>query len=440
MLKNGFRLADEPFLQLVLNAVRSAHLSDMHLRSRILIHDAACLMGVVDEMQCLQYGQVFLQPFNPHDSTTSPRVVTGSVVVTKSPCFHPGDLLVLKAVDRPQLRHLVNVVVFPAAGPRPHTDEISGSDLDGDLYLTIWDRDLIPRERRYPPMDYGATTQKEKHPIAMNDVYDFFIDYIRNDQLGVIANAHLVQADINDGGAKSKPCLELARLHSVAVDFPKTGVPAVMRSELRARVYPDFMAKTNRHSYESTKILGKLHRRVREEVTTGGIAFTGSSLFDESLVLVGHETHLDSARRLRDAYDCELERLMNRYDVRSEGEAITGYVLRLGLRQRRRKMYDARNQLRKEVEELVKKYRARFHFDVEPDSEAATLKASALYVATYQRTDDSPSARVGTLYSCPWIVYDYLCQLKAATIDSDCESDDGMETPDFSSAPNSDVD
>ena len=56
----------------------------------------------------------------------------------KNPCLHPGDLRRLDAVDHPSLHHLYNCIVFPRVGLRPHTTEISGSDLDGDNFFVYW--------------------------------------------------------------------------------------------------------------------------------------------------------------------------------------------------------------------------------------------------------------------------------------------------------------
>lgn len=62
--------------------------------------------------------------------------------------------------------------------------------------------------------------------MCPQEITDFFLNYLRNDNLGVIANAHLVWADLSEGGARCEECLQLAALHSKAVDFPKSGVPA----------------------------------------------------------------------------------------------------------------------------------------------------------------------------------------------------------------------
>lgn len=37
--------------------------------------------------------------------------------------------------------------------PRPHPNECSGSDLDGDIYFVCWDPELIPSQQ-ISPMDY----------------------------------------------------------------------------------------------------------------------------------------------------------------------------------------------------------------------------------------------------------------------------------------------
>lgn len=61
------------------------------------------------------------------------------VVVSKNPCYLLGDVRVLRAVssmERPELhrleKDLVDCIVFPIEGVRPHSEEIAGSDLDGE--------------------------------------------------------------------------------------------------------------------------------------------------------------------------------------------------------------------------------------------------------------------------------------------------------------------
>lgn len=88
----------------------------------------------------------------------------------------------------------------------------------------------------------------------MTLITHFFVDYIVNANLGMVANAHLAHADASPDGARDPRCLELARLHSLAVDYPKTGVPAVLGLELRPKSFPDFMENKTKPKYEAQKV------------------------------------------------------------------------------------------------------------------------------------------------------------------------------------------
>jgi RNA-dependent RNA polymerase len=139
-----FNIVEEPFfVKLIITCIFNV-IREIIDRTKIRIsHEKARNMfGIVDEYGVLEEGQVFVQYtrirepklYEPEEleSREDERVIlTEKVVITKNPCHHPGDLRVFDAVYRKELTHLVDVVVFPQKGKRPHPNEISGSDLDG---------------------------------------------------------------------------------------------------------------------------------------------------------------------------------------------------------------------------------------------------------------------------------------------------------------------
>lgn len=64
-------------------------------------------------------------------------------MITRNPATHPGDVRIMVGVDRPELRHLNNVVVFSSKGQRPACNMMAGGDLDGDVYFVCWDQTLL---------------------------------------------------------------------------------------------------------------------------------------------------------------------------------------------------------------------------------------------------------------------------------------------------------
>ncbi|BBG93157.1 hypothetical protein Prudu_001082 [Prunus dulcis] len=98
----------------------------------------------------------------------------------------------------------------------------------------------------------------------MEEVEESFTNFIVNDNLGIICNAHIVFADREHWKASSASCIELAHLNSHAVDSPKTGVVVKVPSHLRVHEYPDFMEKFDKPTYESKRVIGQLFRQVKD--------------------------------------------------------------------------------------------------------------------------------------------------------------------------------
>lgn len=192
MLSAGFEPRTEPHLRGMLMCIRAAQLWGLREKARIFVTEGRWCMGCFDESGVLQEGQCFIQVstpllekcFSKHGSLFAETknnltVVRGTVVIAKNPCLHPGDVRILEAVDAPELHHLYDCLVFPQNGERPHTNEASGSDLDGDLYFTTWDENLIPPSKKsWPPMEYAPadvkTLQRKITRLVLSSNSTFF--------------------------------------------------------------------------------------------------------------------------------------------------------------------------------------------------------------------------------------------------------------------------
>eukprot|EP01018_Ginkgo_biloba_P010062 Gb_08299 [translate_table: standard] len=92
----------------------------------------------------------------------------GGITRSSLQLYKNRDVRILDAVDAPNLHHLVDCLAFPQKGHRPHPNEASGSDLDGDVYFVSWDSRLIPPSgESWEPMDYApGATKESKHPVT----------------------------------------------------------------------------------------------------------------------------------------------------------------------------------------------------------------------------------------------------------------------------------
>lgn len=91
--RSGINFTREPFFRSLLLAIYKSRLGDLLRRARIVIPEThgRLLMGVIDETDTLEYGQVFVR-YSKLVSEPGKELITlkGKVVISKNPCFHPG--------------------------------------------------------------------------------------------------------------------------------------------------------------------------------------------------------------------------------------------------------------------------------------------------------------------------------------------------------------
>lgn len=119
--------------------------------------------------------------------------------------------------------------------------------------------------------------------------------------------------------------MELAKLHSRAVDYVKTGVPAEMEKKLTPKQYPHFMEKPFRKTYRSTKILGQMYDAVSRVTFTPNYETPFDSRILKRYTL--DNEMLKKARHIKTQYDTAMKRIMGQMEIRTEFEVLSAFVM-----------------------------------------------------------------------------------------------------------------
>ena len=435
LVRAGFRLSQEPFVMSLLHLWRAWSLKFLKGKAHIHLSAGALILGCMDEtatlkghfdqehrmeatreekMACLP--EIFVQVTDPR--TGSLKVITGLCIVARNPSLHMGDIRVCKAVDTPKLRHLRDVLVLPQTGDRDISSMCSGGDLDGDDYIVCWDERLIPAERYWSvePFHYQAPPpMRAGWQITQPDFIQFFHQYMKNDFLGRIATNHLIWADRE--GIESEQCLRLVSLHSMAVDYPKTGVPAVLTADLNVHERPHFMETKFGKTYHSHKVLGKLYDNVEK------VKFSPKYEFElDARILnarVPGQSVLRRAAEIKETYDEALRRIMAQHEIKTEFEVFSTFCLDHSKASKDFKFHEELGMLSHSLQEttmetIIEELGVGDHETLAPFAVAAyhlvadelgKAKTAADEKGEEYSPDNMP------LISFPWVLHETLCKL-----------------------------
>ena len=437
-----FDVMSEPFFLSLLRCIYTYNIRLLVRKFHFKVEEGCMLMGIPDPIGVLADGEVFITYI---DEEKGVQVLTGRILIYKNPCLHPGDMLVPTAVDKEELRHLHNVIVFPIVGKTSIPACSGGGDLDGDEFGIIWDQQMVPPEGAvYPPLNYDTVLSDYKEKLKKeskneevlpdlpihNDknVRDLlataYFKIVSNDLLGIISHYHVAVSDMMEDGARNEESLQLAKLASIAVDSPKTGVIPIIPHEIRAMIkdkgYPDFMEKVLSTSYPSTKLLGELYQMAKSICYETNEWVNVLNFYDkqdfkhkipanipiDTFQISGHSQYMEEAGSIYYEYATALQRLMLAFGIDTEAELVLSKIVRCHplLSADRGK---TTNSLKAAIEDLTQEFRDKFHKNT--GKSEYLKKAAAWYLTVYQRQQSEENI----FLSFPWLVGEYLCDIVA---------------------------
>ena len=357
MYSCGINRANDRLMSSLIESNLDILYDDVKNKARIYIEESAYVKGIMDEYGILNEGEAFLHIKRDNFDL----ILDKKCVVAKCPCLHPGDLrlLTFKKYNKnfpstqkyEKLNNYENVIIFPSKGKRPHPNECSGSDLDGDDYYVFYDSDLIPKDQ-VSPMDYESKSnpEKNKDPYTLNDVIAYFAEYTNYNNLGLIGDAHMAISDKEKDGANSEISKRIAKKFSDAVDAPKTGAKVTLDHDKGEEpdTFPHFMEKSKNKSYHSNNVLGKLYdesnnmifQRIRSK-------YADKLFYDEKLKLKGWENYAFLALIYYREYFNEFLNMLKKNEINSETTLLTGNNINNenSIFQKKKNNYDLREKI-----------------------------------------------------------------------------------------------
>ncbi|KAK0747260.1 RNA dependent RNA polymerase-domain-containing protein [Apiosordaria backusii] len=143
LLNGGFDPMQQKYIQDIAWELQKQKCDNLSTKLNIKVGRSAYIYMVVDFWGVLEEGEVhvgFSSKFRDDADDTSYTLLSDcDVLVARSPAHFASDVQRVRAVFKPELHALKDVIVFSAKGNIPLADKLSGGDYDGDMAWVCWD-------------------------------------------------------------------------------------------------------------------------------------------------------------------------------------------------------------------------------------------------------------------------------------------------------------
>ncbi|KAI0548109.1 hypothetical protein F4679DRAFT_333365 [Xylaria curta] len=147
LLSQGFDPTKLEFLRKIAYTLRKEKCEELQAKLNVKVGRSTYAYMVVDFSGVLEEDEVhlgFSSKFTDEQSGFSETFVHGmDVLVARTPAHHPSDIQRVKAVFKPELGSLKDVIIFSTKGNIPLADKLSGGDYDGDIAWVCWEPSIV---------------------------------------------------------------------------------------------------------------------------------------------------------------------------------------------------------------------------------------------------------------------------------------------------------
>ncbi|KAJ3564095.1 hypothetical protein NPX13_g7961 [Xylaria arbuscula] len=147
LLSQGFDATKLQFLRDIAYKIRKQKCDEMHKKLNAKVGRSTYAYMVIDFQGILEEDEVhlgFSSKFTDEQSGFSETFLHGmDVLVARVPAHYPSDVQRVKAVFKPELGSLKDVIIFPSKGNIPLADKLSGGDYDGDIAWVCWEPSIV---------------------------------------------------------------------------------------------------------------------------------------------------------------------------------------------------------------------------------------------------------------------------------------------------------
>ncbi|KAH9903554.1 RNA dependent RNA polymerase-domain-containing protein [Xylariomycetidae sp. FL2044] len=144
LLDSGFDPSELLFLQEMALDWRTKKCEELQTRLNVTVARSTYAYMVVDFSGILAPDEVHIGFSSKFSDDFLETFVHGmDILVARAPAHFASDIQRVKAVFKPELGSLKDVVIFPTTGNDPLADKLSGGDYDGDIAWICWDQRVV---------------------------------------------------------------------------------------------------------------------------------------------------------------------------------------------------------------------------------------------------------------------------------------------------------